>query len=345
VNELNGSMLGPSTQLRNLTNLFLLILTISLCLSPGLALSSGKAQDATPAQQNTAPADQDEPPPVRDALTSTKQQNIDDAWTKLTDALHNPKRPQIRIQALAALGTLGGNVRAAKMIAAAMKDSDVDVRTAAVLAAGETYAMSRSRGLIVPLHDMLHDKEPQVVFTAASTLWKMHDHTGADVLMAVADGDRRANATLMHGTMETMSRDLHDPATLARIGALQGATMLLGPFGFGITAYEYVRKNGGDSARALAIEEISQIKTPAVRKELIGAISDKDPAVRAAAAKALGQYHEPDVSTAILYLFADPKAPVRLTGAASYLRSAGGAPGARVVNTPDTSSLKSPTIQ
>ena len=33
---------------------------------------------------------------------------------------------------------------------------------------------------------------------------------------------------------------------MAKIGAIQGAAMLLGPFGFGITAFEFIRQNGGD---------------------------------------------------------------------------------------------------
>ena len=77
------------------------------------------------------------------------------------------------------------------MITDAMGDPDVDVRTAAVLAAGET----KDRNLTTPLRNMLDDKEPQVDFTAAMTLWKMGDKSGEDILMSVVDGDRSANAT------------------------------------------------------------------------------------------------------------------------------------------------------
>jgi hypothetical protein len=129
--------------------------------------------------------------------------------------------------------------------------------------------------------------------------------------------------------MHTVNKDLHSPSTLAKIGALQGASMLLGPFGFGITAYEYIHKNGDGvgSARVLAIEQISQEKTGPVRDELVAALADKDPAVRAAAAKALGEYRERSVASALAELYYDPKLPVRLTAVAAYLRATGVVPG------------------
>jgi hypothetical protein len=244
------------------------------------------------------------------------------AWTMLTNALADAKHPDTRIQALAALGMLGSNPRSLKMIEDAMADHDVDVRTAAALAAGQT----KSPTITSAMRRLLDDKEPQVAYASALALWKMDDHSGEDILMAVVDGERRASATLINGSEHTMSKDLHSPATLAKIGALQGASMLLGPFGIGITAYEYIRKNGGDSSRVNALEAISQEKTEPIRKELVDALGDKDPGVRAAAAKAVASYHLPDVSISIAHLFDDTKPPVRLTAASAYLISTNASP-------------------
>ena len=109
--------------------------------------------------------------------------------------------------------------------------------------------------------------------------------------------------------------------------------MLLGPFGFGITAFEFVHQNGGDLARVSAIEKLSQEKTPPIHKVLQAALADKDPAVRAASAKALVGYRDEATSMALYALFVDPKYPVRLTAAASYLRTTGvaGPPPARAI--------------
>ena len=244
-------------------------------------------------------------------------------------------------QALAALGLMGGNPRMVRLIEGAIVDHDVDVRTAAVLAAGQT----RSPSITSAMRRALDDKEPQVAYAAAVALWKMGDHSGEDILMAVVDGERRSSATLVTGTEHTVNRDLHSPAILARIGALQGASMLLGPFGIGITAYEYIRKNGGDSARVTAIEQLSQEKSDPLRRQFMAALNDKDLGVRAAAAKALAGYHQPEASAAIATLFLDPKVPVRLTAAAAYLISTGSSPASPDANTRPTASVRRRRLQ
>ncbi len=303
-------------RLTALTAFSVTLLTLSLATA---ARAQNTPPHSAPAANDATKANDISGLSQTDRLHSSVTQNTQEAWGKLTDSLQDAKHPDIRIEALAALGTLGVDGHGATLIAGAMKDPDVDVRTAAVLSAGQT----RNHALFGDLHDMLNDPEPQVAFTAATTLWKMNDRSGRDILLAVIDGDRRSSADLRDSTMHTVSRDLHSPSTLARIGALQGASMLLGPFGIGITAYEYMRKNGGNSGRVVAIEDIAQQRTSPVRSTLLGALGDKDPAVRAAAAKALGDYHERQVSDALLPLFDDSNRPVRLTAAAAYIRSTG----------------------
>jgi HEAT repeat protein len=279
---------------------------------------SPKAQETPPANSDAAVAGEGDLPAGSLPEHANAAQRADTAWTMLSDAAADGKRPQTRIQALAALGMLRTR-RSEKLIEAAMQDDDLDVRTAAALAAGQ----SGDRNLTTPLRNLLDDKEPQVVFTAAMTLWKMNDRSGEDILMAVADGDRSTNPSMMHGTAHKIDKDLHQPAKLAKLGAMQGAAMLLGPFGFGITAYNFIHQSGGDLARASAIEAIAQQRTPPIHKELIDALQDKDPAVRAAAAKGLVDYRDYPTSMAIYGLFVDPKNPVRLTAAAAYLRTTG----------------------
>jgi hypothetical protein len=328
-----ASVLYAMTQIAALArarhrNAFLLGIAIVIAspFVPGIprAIAQTAPQNATKSPDTiNAQDDTDTPPPTRDPGTASVAENIATAWSLLTTAVTDAKHPQHRIQALAAIGTLGASPRGEKMLTTALRDPDLDVRTAAVLAAGQ----SKDRNLIAPLRHMLDDKEPQVVFTAATTLWRQNDHSGEAILRAVVDGERKTNAGLVNGTMHTVNQDLHSPSTLARIGALQGASLLLGPFGFGITAYEYIHKNGGDTTRVLAVEQIAQERNTAIRDELVAALDDKEPAVRAAAAKELGRYREKEVRTALANVFYDPKLPVRLTAAAAYLRSNGAAPG------------------
>jgi HEAT repeat protein len=256
----------------------------------------------------------------------TPAQLRDQAWTMLTTAVSDDKHEETRVQALAALGLMGGNPRSLRLIKDAMKDKDIDIRVAAALAAGET----KSPNVTTELRSMLDDKDPSVAFVAALTLWKMHDRSGEDVLAAVADGERKSTSTLLNGTKHSISKELHDPAAMAKYGATQGAYYLLGPFGIGLTAIEYLRKNGGDNARVSAIEAIAQNHTNPIRLELISATMDKDLGVRAAACKALARYHDKDVPPALAKVFDDAKPPVRLTAAAAYLVSTGAVPGSPV---------------
>jgi HEAT repeat protein len=291
------------------------MMTCALALALVLAGCSGVGVAQTTAPQAGDASADGTIVTAADAKPRSKVQLTGDAWELLKGAMADDKHPDIRMQALAALGTMGSNARSTKMIVAAYDDKDVDVRTAAVLATAQT----RDRALLPGLHRLLDDREPQVAFTAANTLWRMGDHAGADLLMTVVDGDRKASAGLVHGSMHSANREMHDPAALAKLGATEGASMLLGPFGFGITAYEYMKRNGGDSARVKAVEDISQTRTPDVRTTLLAALRDKDPAVRAAAAKAVRLYHDKDVEAALALLLADSKKPVQYSAAAAYL--------------------------
>ncbi len=295
----------------------------ALLFALSLALAATVAVGQTPSPAASTADDQ-----IVDAAhipPKTPAQLRDEAWTMLTQAA-TQKGVELHVQALAALGTMGANSRSLALIRTAMTDKEVDVRSAAVLAAGQT----KSANLTSDLRRALDDKDPGVAFTAAITLWKMQDRSGEDILVAVADGDRKTAPGFVAGTEHNITRELRDPAGLARYGATQGAYMLLGPFGMGLTAYEYLHKNGGDASRVTALEAIAENHTAPIRQELIAALGDKDLGVRAAAAKALGRYREADVAPALAKVFDDTKPPVRLTAAAAYLVSTGVAPGSPV---------------
>jgi HEAT repeat protein len=283
----------------------------------------GYAQTTPPTQTPTLDGDTPDGQVVgAPAPPQTPAQLKSTAWSLLSTAAADPKHTVARIQALAALGLMGDNPRSLKLIDAAMSDPDLDVRTAAILAAAQTHAAAVRPGM----HRLLNDKEPQVAYTAALSLWKLGDPAGQDILMAVLDGERRASATLLNGAEHDMDRTLHSPSELARIGVTQGAGLLLGPFGFGITAYEYIHKNGGSSARVEALQALAQSHSEPLRKQLTAALADKDPGVRAAAATALDRYRQPSVPVAIAPLLYDPKQPVRLTASAAYLIATGASP-------------------
>ena len=115
---------------------------------------------------------------------------------------------------------------------------------------------------------------------------------------------------------------------MASLGATTGASILLGPFGFGVKAFEYMLKSGSDPARVAAIDLLAQSHVAGIDAELIDALSDKDQGVRAAAAKALGQRHVASAIKPLGALLNDPKLPVRLFAAAAYINCSRGSRGA-----------------
>lgn len=261
--------------------------------------------------------------PDEEPELKTVTPSVNAAWGMLTSAVH--KQTQTQIVALAALGTMDSDPRAAALIRDRMNGTELEVRVAAIVAAG----LTKNRALIPALRERLKDSEPQAAFSAAVTLWKMNDHSGEDFLTSVATGSSSAKPTLMHGARNDVNREMHDPTALATLGATTGASLLLGPFGFGVAAFEYMRKSGSDPARVVAIDLLTQSHVPDLDAELIKALSDKDQAVRAEAAKALGQRHVASAIKPIGALLNDPKLAVRLFAAAAYINCSRGATASR----------------
>lgn len=239
------------------------------------------------------------------------------AWSMLTEAAGEGHSSHDRVQAMAALGTMGKDEKAAHLIEDGIRAHDSDVQIAAILAAGQT----RNPALVPRLEAALDDEKPEVAFAAASTLWKMHDYAGEDLLTAIAEGDRKAKPGLIRASKHKAAQDLHSPKALMLIALDQGSGFFLGPFGIGIKAIEYVDKNSGASARASAVDLIAQEHTDHTRDVLIDLLTDGEPAVRAAAAKGLGRWPGNETMNALVPVFGDTKLAVRLTAAASYLRA------------------------
>jgi len=296
---------------------------------PALAQNGTPAatQPAPPApsdtQTTTAPsADDDTAPPAlpADRTSRTVAQNTDEAWSTLKLAAADPKKPDIRAQAVAAIGTIQASRIAHKLLSDALIDSSPDVRIAGILAVGNT----KDKGLYGKLREMLDDKEPAIAFTAAITLWKAGDKSGEDILMAVIEGDRKTDAGLMKGTERSADKDLHSPAKMANLAARQGIPMLFGPAGYGFAAWDFTHQHGGENPRVTSIKLLAQEKTANVHSSLLAALADKDPQVRAAAANALGDYRDKPTAISLLTTFNDAKLSVRLVGAAAYIRTTSG---------------------
>ncbi len=282
--------------------------------SPQNNASSTNSQKA---QSDQSAEEQDQPVEARSAKLKTDQHEaLLTAW-EMMQSTSDASKPPEHVSLLVALGTLGGYKQTEDMLTAGMKDTDVDVRLAAVAAAGAT----EDRNLIPALRIAMDDHAPEVVVTAAASLWKMGDHTGIDVLQGVLTGQMKAKSNFLKSGLHTVNRDLHDPSAMATIGAEEGAGMLFGPFGFALAAVKMAHPGPSpNSARVIVAGLLAEDQSESNKQALIQTIQDKDPYVRQASAKALAKFRGKDVTDALLDGFDDPKPSVRFMAAASYIR-------------------------
>jgi HEAT repeat protein len=262
-----------------------------------------QAQDARTNSKTAAAADTSVAP------------SVDEAWSQINTAL-DAKSVDTQLQAIAALGLMGNSPKAFTLLSARFDNKEVDVRVASIVAAGET----KNPNFTTALRSLLDDAEPQVALAAASTLWKMNDHSGEDVLVAIARGERKAEGGFFTTGMHHANRTLHNPLALAKLGAIQATSILLPPVGIGLGAFHYMKGEGGLSPRVVALEQFAQDHTDFVRSELIAATTDKDTGIRLAAAEELAKYRGPEVVKALGNLFGDSKPAVRLIACGSYIR-------------------------
>lgn len=268
------------------------------------------AQEEKPAEQPDSPVPQ--------TPRMSRNTAIEHSWQILETGLKSEKS-QDRISAVTALGTMYRSKRAADDIQLALTDHERDVRLAAVEAAG-----TMDTPLLIPaLRKSLDDTAPDVSFAASEVLWKMGDHSGEDILIDVLNGERKSAPGFFKSELHTANKDLHSPKTLAIIGAEQGAYALMGPFGIGLDAARLMMKSGNNanSARVAAVILLSSDKTHSTNLDLLVAIKDKDYFVRAAAARGLANFHNPETLNALLTAFDDAKPLVRYMAAAGYIRA------------------------
>jgi HEAT repeat protein len=254
-----------------------------------LGLQRGYAQENTRMQSQATP----------DAAA------VAEAWNIL--------RAGARAQAISVLGLLPGNSSAEAMAKEALRDDKPDVRAAAATALG----MMRARQAVPELREAEDDPDPSVALAAANSLLQLGDEEGYDVYYAVLTGKRKGHPSLI----AEEKRTLHDPKKMAEVGFEEGIGFV--PFaGIGWDALRTVLKNDNTPIRAAAAKKLAPDLDPKTASALLGAASDKNWIVRAAALEAIALRDDPALLPQVIRYFADPKEKVRLVAAACVIRLA-----------------------
>ncbi len=247
------------------------------------------------------------------ALPATEVQTL--AWDMLTGAVADEK-PARRIQAIAALGSIGIEPRVVRLIEKTLNDPSPEVREIGAATLGEM----RSRASIPKLRLALQDERPEVSFTAAKALWDMGDYSGRSIFMEVMTGERSDSPEGMSAAVQDAKKKLRSPGALALMGAKEAAGLVLGPFAFGITLAEELKKDSSAPARSLSAALLGTDSDPGSLRVLEQALSDKNWVVRVSVARSLGKRSNRSSIPKLGPLLNDEKEAVRYMAAASIVR-------------------------
>jgi len=239
------------------------------------------------------------------------------AWDTLNQGVES-KNPEKRKQALVAVGSIGLAPQSIQLLEyGLLNDEDTVVRQTAAA----TLAQMKARQSIPALQKALDDRSGEVAFQAAKSLWELGDRSSRDTLQEVLTGERKDATGLREGAIRDAKAKLHSPRALAKIGVKEASGALLGPFSLGVTAAEDMMKDTGAPGRALAATLLGQDCDARGLQLLEWTLKeDGNAAVKAAAARALGQCGSADDIPKLEQYLSDGRDSVKYMAAAAIVK-------------------------
>lgn len=229
------------------------------------------------------------------------------------------KNPDIRKQAVAALGLIGPREPYLSQIKNAISDKDVYVRLAAVASLVDL----KDKGTADILDQALHDSAPEVSFAAAKALFGLDDPRGRAALLAILQREAKTQSNFLTAQKRDTLRLVHIPRGMMMFAIKNGIGFAPVPgLGAGVSSLQEIMADNGVSGRATTAVLLANDPSAEVLDGLKEALTDKDPSVRAAVAHAIASRNDPSLMPLLLPLFEDAKEAVRLRAAAGYLRLA-----------------------
>jgi hypothetical protein len=157
------------------------------------------------------------------------------AWDVLRKGMDDGDA-QHRKTVIAAIGTIGPEPEAVKLVVRGLQDKDTLVRQTAAATLGEMGAHDAVQHLKAALDD-----SPEVSFTAAKSLWQLGDTSSREIIQAVMAGERSDKPSMLHSAMKDAKHRLR-PSQLALMGVKEASGTFLGPGSMGIDAIQEAMK-------------------------------------------------------------------------------------------------------
>jgi HEAT repeat protein len=219
-----------------------------------------------------------------------------------------------RIIAVRALAQLSGNSRAVELAEELIVDRNPDVRAAAALTLGQLNAV-RSIPL---LREALKDKNIHVDFAASNALLSLGDSSGYAIYYEVLIGKRKSG----EGPVEEQKRLIKDPKamTLMMLGTAAG----FAPYaGYGWAMFQVISKDYAGPVRVEAVQKLAKDADAQTEAALIEAAFNKNWKLRVAALEALAQRGDPRLADTLASRLSDKNQAVRCAAAAGFIRLSG----------------------
>ena len=175
------------------------------------------------------------PASFRQELFSQEPASDSSAWDVLRKGMDDGDA-QHRKTVVAAIGTIGPEPEAVKLVVRGLQDKVTLVRQTAAATLGEMGAHDAVQHLKAALDD-----SPEVSFTAAKSLWQLGDTSSREIIQAVMAGERSDKPSMLHSAMKDAKHRLR-PSQLALMGVKEASGTFLGPGSMGIDAIQEAMK-------------------------------------------------------------------------------------------------------
>jgi len=162
-------------------------------------------------------------------LAQAPTEAVSKAWSTLKDGVADNDVKKRKV-AVAAIGSIGADPQAVKMVAQALQDKNQEVRQTAAATLGQMKSPDA-----IPYLKAALDDTPEVSFTAAKALSDLGDESGRGIFQEVIEGERTNAPGKLQGAVGEAKKKLA-PSQMTLMGAQEAAGVVFAPAGMGIMA-------------------------------------------------------------------------------------------------------------